>query len=186
MSEILYYSRYCKYSRQLLYVLSKSTFQNQIHFVCIDKRIKKNNSTYIMLENGDTVLLPPNVQRVPALLLINRGYEVLYGNDILDHYKPSNNHLENQGENEPQAFSLSGYGCGLGDVVSDSFSFLDTPAEEMMAKGNGGLKMLNTMNQTTIDSNYRIETPPEDYTPDTVGQIDLGNIQQQRQGEIRN
>ena len=59
MSCILYYSKYCEISKKYIQVLSKSQSQNKIHFICIDKRIKdENNKTYIVLENGQKIILP--------------------------------------------------------------------------------------------------------------------------------
>lgn len=186
MSDILYYSRYCKHSQRILSLLSKSSFQDQIHFICIDKRIKQNDgSIHILLENGQTMILPPNVLRVPALLLLNRGYEVLYGDHIMEHYRPSQEKITGQETDEPMAFALSGYGSGIKEVVSDSFSYLETSAEDLLAKGNGGMAMMNTMNYCTIDDNYRIETPPDTYQPDKIGDnTNLDQIRQQRDQDV--
>ena len=85
MSYILYYSKYCEVSKKYLELLSKSNIQKEIHFICIDKRtIDANNKTFIILENGQKIILPENVTRVPALLLLNQGYNVLYGEKILE------------------------------------------------------------------------------------------------------
>ena len=88
MSSILYYSKYCEVSKKYLQTLSKSNVQKDIHFICIDKRVKESNKTYIILDNGQKIILPENVTRVPALLLLNQGYNVLYGEQILQHLKP--------------------------------------------------------------------------------------------------
>ena len=82
MSCILYYSKYCEVSKKYLQLISKSSSQNDIHFICIDKRVKDGNKTYIVLENGQKIILPDNITRVPALLLLNKGYQVLYGEQI--------------------------------------------------------------------------------------------------------
>jgi hypothetical protein len=87
MSSILYYSKYCEVSKKYLQTLSKSNVQKDIHFICIDKRVKESNKTYIILDNGQKIILPENVTRVPALLLLNQGYTVLYGEQILQHLK---------------------------------------------------------------------------------------------------
>jgi len=79
MSSILYYSNYCNNCKNLLSEISKSNIKNDIHFISIDKRINKNNSTYIILENNEEILLPHTVNAVPALLLINDNYKVLSG-----------------------------------------------------------------------------------------------------------
>ena len=83
MSSILYYSKFCEHSNKLLQTLSKTNIQKDIHFICIDKRVKdSNNKMFIVLENGQKIIMPENVNRVPALLLLNQGYQVLYGESI--------------------------------------------------------------------------------------------------------
>ena len=74
MSSILYYSNYCDNCKKLLSQISKSNIKKDIHFISIDKRINKNNSTYIILENNQELLLPHTVNAVRALLLINDNY----------------------------------------------------------------------------------------------------------------
>ena len=89
MSSILYYSNFCEHSKKLLQTLSKTNAQQEIHFICIDKRVKdSNNKMFIVLENGQKIIMPETVNRVPALLLLNQGYKVLYGESILQHIKP--------------------------------------------------------------------------------------------------
>ena len=120
MSCILYYSKYCEVSKKYLQILSKSSSQKDIHFICIDKRVKEaNNKTFIILENGQKIILPENVTRVPALLLLTKGYQVLYGEQILEHLKPRQEaevRQATQNNMEPMAFSLGG-GGGFGDIV---------------------------------------------------------------------
>jgi hypothetical protein len=146
MSSILYYSKYCEVSKKYLQQLSKSNIQKDVHFICIDKRVKdSNNKTYIILENGQKIILPDNVTRVPALLLLNQGYQVLYGDQILQHLKPKQEvevRQATQNNMEPMAFSLGG-GGGFGDIVSDQYSFLDQNAEDLEAKGNGGMRQMH-------------------------------------------
>jgi hypothetical protein len=149
MSCILYYSKYCEVSKKYLQVLSKSSSsQKDIHFICIDKRIKEsNNKTYIILENGHKIILPENVTRVPALLLLNKGYEVVYGEQILEYLKPRQEvevRKATQNNMEPMAFSFGGgSGGGFGDIVSDQYSFLDQAPEDLEAKGNGGMRQMH-------------------------------------------
>ena len=89
MSCILYYSKYCENSKRLLQNLSKSNVAKDIHFICIDKRVKETNGkTYILFENGQKMLLPENITKIPALLLLNQNYHVLYGDDIQKYFKP--------------------------------------------------------------------------------------------------
>lgn len=146
MSCILYYSKYCEISKKYLQVLSKSSIQKDIHFICIDKRVKEaNNKTYIILENGQKIILPENINRVPALLLLTKDYQVLYGEQILEHLKPKQEievRQATQNNMEPMAFSLGSSG-GFGDVVSDQYSFLDQEPGDLEAKGNGGMRQMH-------------------------------------------
>jgi hypothetical protein len=144
MSCILYYSKYCEVSKKYIQILSKSNIQKDIHFICIDKRVKDaNNKTYIILENGQKIILPENVSRVPALLLLTQGYQVLYGEQILQHLKPQQEvevRQATQNNMEPMAFS---FGSGFNNIVSDQYSFLDQAPEDLEAKGNGGMRQMH-------------------------------------------
>jgi hypothetical protein len=146
MSCILYYSKYCEVCKKYLQLLSKSDIQKDIHFICIDKRVKdSSNKTYIILENGQKIILPENVTKVPALLLLTQGYQVLYGDKILEFLKPRQQHevrQATQNNMEPMAFSLGG-GGNFGDIVSDQYSFLDQDANELSAEGNGGMRQMH-------------------------------------------
>jgi hypothetical protein len=126
--------------------LSKSEHQKDIHFICIDKRTKdSNNKTYIILENGQKIILPDNVTKVPALLLLDQGYQVLFGDQILQYLKPVKQQeikQATQNNMEPMAFSL-GSGGGFGDIISDQYSFLDQDANELKADGNGGMRQMH-------------------------------------------
>ena len=146
MSCILYYSKYCEVSKKYLQLLSKSNYQKDIHFICIDKRIKEsNNKTFIILDNGQKIILPENITRVPALLLLTKGYQVLYGEQILEYLKPKQEvevRIATQNNMEPMAFSFGG-GGGFSDIVSDQYSFLDQAPEDLEAKGNGGMRQMH-------------------------------------------
>lgn len=146
MSCILYYSKYCEVCKKYLQLLSKSDIQKDIHFICIDKRVKdSNNKTYIILENGQKIIMPENITKVPALLLLNQGYQILYGEQILQHLKPKQEQQvikATQNNMEPMAFSLGGAGS-FGDIVSDQYSFLDQDPDELKAGGNGGMRQMH-------------------------------------------
>ena len=91
MSSVLYYSKYCKNCDSIISRLSKTSIQKDIHFICIDKRVKEGNKIYLLLEGGKKVLLPETVKKVPAILLLYQGYRVLYGKDIMNYYQPKIN-----------------------------------------------------------------------------------------------
>lgn len=189
MSCIIYYSNHCDKSKAVLTALSKSRVQDDIHFLCIDKRVRAANGSgawHIVTETGDKVLLPPQVNRVPALLLLNKGHMVLYGEQILQHFQPKNVALNNEAtgfNGEPNSFSLGRESMGGFGVASDNYSFLDQSPDELSAKGNGGMRQL--YNYATIDIVDKIETPPDTYSPDKVGSVSLEQLQQKRNLEIQ-
>ena len=80
---------------------------------------------------------------------------------------------------EPAPFSLTSDFMGHG-VTSDTYSFWDQTSDELLAKGDGGMRQL--YNYSTIDysNTGRIETPPDNYAPDKVGQVSLEQLQQNR------
>lgn len=182
MSSVLYYSNYCNHCNNLLRAISSSSVKNDIHFLCIDKRIKKNGITYIQLENGQEILLPPNIIKVPSLLLLNRGNIVVEGKQVNEYILKENNKINNQAtlfNGEPLAFSLNEFGS----FKSDNFSFLDQSSEDMSAKGNGGIRQMH--NYVAIDHDGFIETPPENYKPDKIDtSMSLDQIRMMRDKEI--
>ena len=140
MSQILYYSSYCENSKKLLQYLSKNNIKDDIHFISIDKRVKKNDgSTFIVLENNQEI-------------------------------------IKTQRESEPSAYAL--HNNLMGGVLSDNYSFLDQTNDSLSAKGDGGLRQM--YNYATISQMDSIATPPETYSPDTIGNISIEKLQEQR------
>lgn len=186
MSSILYYSNYCDNCKKLLSVLTQNKVKEEVHYVCIDRRSKGNDGAlYIILENNQKILLPPTVTKVPALLLITQGHHVLFGDQIYQHLQPRENNFSRRvagTPNEPSAFSMGS--LAMGGVASDNYSFLDQSAESMSAKGDGGLRQMHQY--ATLDYIDKIQTPPDEYEPNTIGNqgMTLEQIQQQRNAEI--
>jgi hypothetical protein len=192
MSSILYYSNFCEHSKKLIQNISKANISKDIHFICIDKRVKDpNGKMFIVLENGQKIIMPENVNRVPALLLLNQGYNVLYGESILQHLKPQQEIMVKQATKnnmEPMAFSLGGGGGGsFGSVVSDQYSFLDMDSDQLSAKGGGGVRQMHNY----VDLNYsdQISTPQDETEYKNSGRIPEGltveQLQQQREQELK-
>ena len=184
MSVILYYSNYCENCKNLLQELAKwASVHNDMHFINIDKRAKRaNGATYIILENAQEILLPPTITKVPALLLLNKGHQVLFGSDINKHLEPKQmmqTKQAQQNNGEPMAFSL--YGGGFG-VASDQYSFLDQDAASLTAKGDGGMRQQH--HYATLNYQSDIETPPETYTPDKIGTVSMEQLQQKRMTDM--
>tara|TARA_Y100000591_G_scaffold331621_1_gene366082 strand:- start:11566 stop:12117 length:552 start_codon:yes stop_codon:yes gene_type:complete len=183
MGKIIYYSNFCNNCKELLNIITKTDLVKDIHFICIDKRNQKNGKTYVILETNQEVVLPNNITSVPALLLLHDNFKTYFGEDILEYLKPIQKDQINTATNfegEPNAFSLSN---NLGGVASDNYSFLDQSSDDLMAKGSGGLRQMHSY--ATLYHNDKIETPPDEYTPDKIGDIDLDKINMSRNNEIK-
>jgi hypothetical protein len=184
MSCILYYSKYCNICNKYLQILSKIN-KNDIHFICIDKRLKEQNKTYIILENGQKIILPDSVTRVPALLLLTKGYQIIFGEQILEYLKPqqeSQMKQATQNNMEPMAFSLGG-----GSIVSDHYSFLDQAPEDLEAKGNGGMRQMhNYVDLNTAFSGQMYQnTSPDDFNTTIRGSKKMGEDDSNQEMENR-
>lgn len=190
MSTILYYSNFCEHSINLLQNIAKTEMKNEIHFICIDKRVKENNKTFIVLENGNKILMPDNINRVPALLLLSQGYNILYGDAILQYFKPTQEKMVKQATRnnmEPIAFSFGN--SGFSDIVSDQYSFLDMDAESLTAKGNGGMRQMHNYVDLNSNGNLNIDCPTDDhdYKSNKMPEgLTVEQLQQQREQELQN
>ena len=85
--DVLYYINYCKHSKELLTVITKSIIKQNLYFVCIDKRSNKNGVIYVVTENGKEIKLPEIIKTVPSMILFSRGNLLLEGNDIYKHIR---------------------------------------------------------------------------------------------------
>jgi hypothetical protein len=187
MSSILYYSNFCDKSKALLQRLAKGKVKEGIHYMCIDKRVKgETGAWYIVLEDGQKIILPPHVNRVPALLLLNQNHAVLYGDQITNHLKPidvQQNNVATGFNGEPSPFSTGSEFMGGFGVMSDNYSFLDQSSEDLSAKGSGGLRQL--YNYATIDFNQTIECPAIEEKQARIGSdVTLEKLQKERNEQI--
>lgn len=190
MSSILYYSNFCDHSKRILQTLARSNIKN-VHYICIDKREKNDKGkVFIVLENGQKIVMPENVTRVPALLLLNQGYQVIYGEAILQHLKPQQEMALKQATRnnmEPMAFAFEGGGAFGSTVVSDQYSFLDQDPEQLSASGNGGMRQMHNY----VDLNYvdQFNVVPQDESEvknsGRIGNISLEQLQNQREQDFQ-
>jgi glutaredoxin-related protein len=188
MSSILYYSNYCEKCKDLLRLIGKSDIKNDMHFVCIDNRFSDPNTgkIYVTLENQQKILLPPQVQKIPAMLLLNEGNTVIFGNDVFKKVKPKEEYSSAKAtgfNGEPIAFTLGNDNIGGFGVASDSFSYWDQDSDELLAKGNGGTRQM--YNYATVDSNTNINTPPDMWKPDKVGESAIKDMEAERNKDLQ-
>lgn len=197
MSCILYYSNFCEPSKKLLQTVSKTQNVNNIHFVCIDKRIKDSNGKiFIILQNEQKLLMPENVTRVPALLLLNENYKVIYGDEIYRHLKPQvTQQIQQATKNNMEPINFQdGFGAfggfSNGGIVSDNFSFLDQSDTDLSVKGNGGLRQMHNYVTLNDSMNLTMKLPQDDYDYKNdklkEGEMSVESLQRRREEELSN
>lgn len=187
--DTLYYSNYCKHSQRVLQFLVKGNLAEKLNFLCIDNREKdrSNNQVYIVLENGKKVIMPPNIQSVPSLLLVREGYRVILGDDIIQHYQIDANRetkkkISNQ-IHEPIGTELFLSNGGM-NIRSEQYTEFNLTPDELSAKGTSNRR--NLYNYVSVnDDIISIQTPPDTYQPDKVDSgITVDTLQQKRMDEI--
>ena len=77
--DILYYSNHCPNCHKVLHLISRAGLIDKLNAICIDKRTidPQTGQIFIQLENGKKIMLPPNIQSVPALLVVKETSTVL-------------------------------------------------------------------------------------------------------------
>jgi hypothetical protein len=188
--DTLYYSNYCKHSQRILQFLVKGNLVNKINFLCIDKRERdvNNNQMHIILEDGKRVTMPPNIQSVPSLLLVQQGYRVILGDDIIQYYQVAANTETKRKQQQmqpvdPIGSSLMNSTGGM-NIISEQYTMYDLSPDELSAKGNGGRRQLYNY-VSANDEVIAIQTPPDTYHPDKINkEVTVNSLQQRRIDEI--
>jgi len=140
----LYFSNYCKHSSTIIQELNRAGFQDKFIYICIDKRVVRDNVTYILLPGGKEFQMPPMINRVPVLLLKPK-YEILSGSQILDYIKPQSKTIQEEKTmiySEPNPFDLGKDSLKSSGVMSDYFSFLDDGPQDLAPQGNAGMRQM--------------------------------------------
>ena len=188
--DTLYYSNHCKHSQRVLQFLVKGNLADKLNFLCIDKRRRdsNNNQMYIYLENGQRVIMPPNVHSVPALLLVKQSYRVVLGDDIVQYFQSAASHETKkriQRETiDPVGSSLMQSTGGM-NIVSEPYTQYNLTSDELSAKGNSNRRQLYNY-VSANDEIICINTPPDTYQPDKIaGEVNVGTLQQKRLDEIQ-
>ena len=188
MTSVLYYSNYCSNCTELLQLLAKSKVKDEIHFICIDRRMNNpKGGVLVVLPNGSNLPLPEGVTKVPAMLLLNKGNNIIFGKHILEFLQPREEEHRAKAvmhNGEPLAYMLGGGGGGGSGygVVSDNYSFLDQSADSMKAQGDGGLRQMH--NYAALEGVDNIDTPPDNYEPDKVKGESVDTIAHQRDSDV--
>lgn len=186
--DILYYSNYCKHSQKIIQTLVKNNMKDKLNYICIDKRKRdeSDNQIYVYLENGTRVIMPPNIHSVPALLLVNNNYQLIYGDSIVSHYHPQMKQmgtLKKTSITEPLGYHMGSLSTSS-NITSEKYTDYSLTPDDLSAKGNSSSRKLH--NYVSVNSNnIFINTPPDDYKPDKIsGEVTLDTLQQQRIDEL--
>lgn len=192
MSSILYYSNFCEPSKKILQTISKTQMAKDIHFICIDNRVKDpSGKIFIVLQNGQKIIMPENVTKVPALLLLNQNYKVIYGDDIYKQFKPVQQAQVQQATKNNMEPSAFGFGSAFGGgVVSDNYSFLDQNDDELSVKGNGGVRQMHNYVSLNDSMNLSMQLPQDEteYKTDKLaeGETSIEALQRKREQDLTN
>lgn len=186
--DTLYYSNLCKHSQGVIQFLVKANLAEKMSFLCIDKRRKEGPQVMIVLENGKTYPMPPHVHSVPALVL-GKGYNVVYGEDIVRHYQ-SLGHGQTQqrgggavqsmlAATEPTGVSLA---TATSSFMSEPYTFYNLSPDELSSKGTGGRRQMYNYVSASHATGVGIPTPPETYRPDKVSKdVTVESLNNQRE-----
>ena len=166
--DVLYYSNNCKHSQKLLAHLAKIGVLEKYNFICIDRRSVDPNTRQvsITLDRGVKATLPPNVSRVPTLLLVNQKFTAIIGDDIYNYVNanvkknqdPTNLAVENGGE--PIGYIISPSSGGV-NIISETYTMYNAPPEELSAKGTGGTRQMHNYVSVSRDP-MSIHTPQDE------------------------
>ena len=185
--DILYYSNYCVHSKKIIQYLVKENLTSALNCICIDKRTTNPNTGQIQieLENGKKVLMPPNVQYVPSLLIVSQKYSAIFGGEIIKYFEP---YVKKKVE---EATLVNGEPVGItlgqpsgSNILSEQFTFYNMSPDELSAKGKGGMRQM--YNYVSAEhSLYSIPTPVDNYRPDKVGEgVSIESLEKQRNQEV--
>ena len=184
--DVLYYSNYCKHSQKLLQYLVKNNLINKVNCIWIDKRVRDYNTSqiYIVMENGQRLLLPTNINSVPALLMVNNKYTVIVGEDIYKYFGGLVNEVQRNMPNggEPMGYPMTGP-ISNGNIVSEQYTYYNMSPEELRTSGKGGMRQMYNYIPASHEQ-LTICTPPEDYRPDKVT-MSMEDIQSRRNQELQ-
>jgi hypothetical protein len=192
--DVFYYSTKCKFSQRVIQHIVKTGLVDKISCICIDKRQRdhNNNNIIISLENGKKIILPPNIQSVPALLRVNKNYTVLLGDTQIIEYlnvqysnqQLSSPILEANGEPSAYIFSNSGGGSFNNIISSEKYTNYNLTPEDLNAKGTSNARDLYNYVPATHEVRS-IQAPPETYKPDKIpSNLTLEVIEQKRASDI--
>jgi len=201
--DIFYYSNLCPHSQKVIQFVVKHQLQSKLSCICVDKRKRDaNNQTVVVLETGKHVMLPPNLQSVPAVLCVKKNYVLVQGTDpILEYfqaafglsasaqqlYENPYDSPANAVNRRPQAMDPVGVGVqsltGNMGIFSETYTQYHLTPEDLA--GDSQSRRRPMYGYTPVDRHMAIETPEDNWRPDKIASnMTVDVIQQQRNQEI--
>jgi len=201
--DIFYYSTLCKHSQRVIEFIVQHQLTGQLSCICVDKRKRdtNNNHTVVVLENGQTVMLPPNLHAIPALLCVKNNYTIISGKDAIIGYlqeKFGTQYANQVGGGRPGVSGGGGGGrpqqrepvgtvlgslSGSANVWSEPYTNYQMSPDDLAAKSTSGNRPL--YHYTSVNQEVKIETPEDTYRPDKVSSnVTIDVLQQQRNQEV--
>jgi len=189
--DILYYSNHCPNCQKVVHVISRAGLIDKLNAICIDKRSVDPHSgqMFIQLENGKKIMLPPNIQSVPALLVVKENYRALFGKDILSYFEPvvkQKTEQAQQQNGEPIGMPLLQSSAGV-SIHSEQYTLYDLSPDDLSAKSTSVKRPMYDYVSAQNHQVYQIPTPPDTYRPDKVdSSLTLEVLEQKRNTEVSN
>jgi len=168
--------------------VSKSGLVDSINAICIDKRTvdKNTGQIYVQLENGKKIMLPPNVHSVPALLIKQKNYSAIFGQDIIKYFEPAVLEKIKSAQKlngEPVGISLVPSSAGV-SIMSEQYTMYNLTPDDLSAKSRSEKRPMYNYVSANHEP-YKIPTPPDTYRPDKIGgSVSVETLTQQRNNEI--
>lgn len=182
----------------------KHQLTDKLSCICVDKRKRdvNNNQTVVILENGKQVMLPPNLQSIPAILCVKKNYILVMGTDPIIEYLQSffglsphsnelfehPNHPSTDVNRRPQSQDpigfelLNGPSSNTG-IYSEPFTGYNLEPEDLAGQSQSSNRPI--YEYTPVDKQIFIDTPEDKYRPDKVSSnVTIDVLQQQRNQEI--
>ena len=177
MSYVLYYSTNCRSCDKIINELARTELQKSIHFVCIDRRTKRNNHTYVHMESGEEVLLPRTVTKVPALLMLQENNRVIFGNAIYDLFTPKKEPAPQELKAPSAPREFGNLGMLSSNIQSASYGMLNEAEEDEVSQNGHYVSAF-------YDNIEQIETPDDDYMPDKLDEESMKRYKEEREQAV--
>ena len=177
MSYVLYYSTNCRSCDKIINELARTELQKSIHFVCIDRRVKRNNHTYVQMESGEEVLLPRTVTKVPALLMLQENNRVIFGNAIYDLFTPKKEPAAQAPKAPSAPREFGNLGMLSSNIQSASYGMLNEAEEDEVSQNGYYVSAF-------YDNIEQIETPDDDYMPDKLDEESMKRYREERERAV--